>query len=366
MVVGVAGMVSGWAWAGAPEPDALLRSPALVNGVAVQQRSTVDLERRIHAHDPQCLHWLLSDPSLPENVADAPESFNAGGAVWLTLPAPATLIPAATESRDVIFYHGDHLGSAAVMTDRHGALIQETAYFPFGDVRHSFEPTGTSHQPYGFTGKEQDAESELHYFEARYLASMLARFATPDPKFANPGMLPHEELAVYLSKPQKANAYTYALNNPLIHTDPTGLDEEAQVALSVVEGIKQVHAKTGAFAEIVRAEEAPTHWLFVDDQSTVTMDQLEERHLKAQNWRIPESARSRRERIVLPFRATIEQEIPGYFTMNQDGSLTQSERSAMDHKYFELFERTQKQHAQQPAETVFSYSQEDPFLPLMK
>jgi RHS repeat-associated protein len=252
------------------------------------------------------------------------------------------------------------------VTDRHGAIVQETAYFPFGGVRHSHGSAVPSRQPYGFTGKEQDSESDLHYFEARYLAGTLARFVTPDPKFANPAMLSSNELASYLSKPQKANAYAYVLNNPLIYTDPTGLDEETEVARSVVEGLKQVHAKTGAFAEVIRADATPTHWLFVDDQSTVTLDQLEKNQIKAQTWRIPESALSRREITVLPSRATVEKEIPGYFTRNEDESLAQSERSAMDLKYFELLERTQNEARKPKLERISIDSQEDTFLPLMK
>jgi len=277
-IVGIMAMTLGWAFftktlMASPAPNATPNKSAAVNGTAVQRRSPVNAEARIHAHDPMRLHWQLRDPSLPENVADSPASFNAGSAVWLTLSAPVILAPAAAESQDVIFYHSDHLGSATVMTDRDGALVQETAYYPFGDVRHSHEPIIVTRPPYGFTEKEQDAESNLQYFEARYRAGMLARFISPDPKFANPAMLPSGELAAFLSRPQKGNAYAYALNNPLVNTDPTGLDEETQVARAVVEGIRQVNAKTGAFKEVIKTYETPAvHWIFVDDQSTVKLE----------------------------------------------------------------------------------------------
>jgi RHS repeat-associated protein len=63
------------------------------------------------------------------------------------------------------------------------------------------------------TGKERDTESGNDYFEARYYSSSMGRFMSPDP-LLNSGR-PDD--------PQTWNRYTYALNNPLIVTDPTGL-----------------------------------------------------------------------------------------------------------------------------------------------
>ena len=69
--------------------------------------------------------------------------------------------------------------------------------------------------PSTFTGKERDAESGLDNFEARYYGSSMGRFMSPDPAglyYANP------------LNPQSLNLYSYVLNNPLIFTDPHGLD----------------------------------------------------------------------------------------------------------------------------------------------
>ncbi len=65
-----------------------------------------------------------------------------------------------------------------------------------------------------FTGKERDSESGLDYFGARYDASSLGRFMTPDPLMAS----------AHASNPQTWNRYSYALNNPLRYVDPTGLE----------------------------------------------------------------------------------------------------------------------------------------------
>jgi len=66
-----------------------------------------------------------------------------------------------------------------------------------------------------FTGKERDAESGNDYFGARYYASSMGSFMSPDPLMATPERL---------LDPQEWNMYAYARNNPLSITDPTGLD----------------------------------------------------------------------------------------------------------------------------------------------
>jgi RHS repeat-associated protein len=67
---------------------------------------------------------------------------------------------------------------------------------------------------YKFTGKERDAESGLDNFGARYNASTMGRFMTPDP-LLNSGRP---------WNPQTWNRYAYALDNPLVYVDPDGED----------------------------------------------------------------------------------------------------------------------------------------------
>jgi RHS repeat-associated protein len=78
---------------------------------------------------------------------------------------------------------------------------------------------------YGFTQKERDDESGLHYFEARYLAGPIARFISPDPKYARLDGLSVDDLSSFLSRPSGINPYQYGGNNPLRYNDPTGLDK---------------------------------------------------------------------------------------------------------------------------------------------
>jgi RHS repeat-associated protein len=97
-----------------------------------------------------------------------------------------------------------------VITDANGNIEQQYYYYPYGGLVSS---VGGDPNHYKFTGKERDSESGLDNFGARYNASSMGRFMTPDPLLnsGRPG------------SPQTWNRYTYALNNPLKIVDPTGL-----------------------------------------------------------------------------------------------------------------------------------------------
>jgi hypothetical protein len=47
--------------------------------------------------------------------------------------------------------------------------------------------------------------------------------------FSNPDLLGSSDLTRLLTRPQKLNLYSYVLNNPVNHTDPSGLDEKETV-----------------------------------------------------------------------------------------------------------------------------------------
>lgn len=158
-------------------------------------------------HDPARRSWEIHDGltgSTREMLAPGDVVFTLGG-------APATVTNVA--SFRIRYYHDDHLGSQTVVTDEAGRLVEETAYFPFGHPRHRFTP-GTGLVAYGFGGKERDAESGLHHFEARYLSAALGRFVSVDP--TEPA-----------SDPQGLNGYAYVQNRPTAFADPSGLNKTA-------------------------------------------------------------------------------------------------------------------------------------------
>jgi RHS repeat-associated protein len=62
------------------------------------------------------------------------------------------------------------------------------------------------------SGKERDTESGLDYFGARYMASTMGRFMSPDPS----------RLSISFANPQTWNRYSYVYNNPLSLRDDNG------------------------------------------------------------------------------------------------------------------------------------------------
>jgi RHS repeat-associated protein len=67
------------------------------------------------------------------------------------------------------------------------------------------------------TGKERDSESGNDYFGARYYASSMGRFMSPDWS-AKAEPVPYAKL----DDPQSLNLYSYVRNNPLSRTDKDG------------------------------------------------------------------------------------------------------------------------------------------------
>ena len=112
------------------------------------------------------------------------------------------------------YYHQDHLGSSTLLSDADALPVEEVIDYPFGYIRQTFRPRGIR-EHYQFTQKEQDLESNLHYFEARCLASGFARFLSVDPLLTRLGTLA-------LELPQSHNAYVYSMGNPIRYVDPDG------------------------------------------------------------------------------------------------------------------------------------------------
>src|ERR1017187_4325004 len=73
---------------------------------------------------------------------------------------------------------------------------------------------------YKFTGKERDTESGNDYFGARYYASSMGRFMSPD--FTDDFLLPAPVPWADYANPQSLNLYAYVRNNPLSGADEDG------------------------------------------------------------------------------------------------------------------------------------------------
>jgi RHS repeat-associated protein len=156
----------------------------------------------------------------------------AGGAAnptWYVYDAMGNLAAeynAPPAEAGTVYLTGDQLGSTRVVTNTvtPGTPSERHDYYPFGEEiltttaspRYGIAGYAPAvEMPWLFTGKERDSESGLDYFGARYYGSSMGRFMSPDPVFATVNRL---------MDPQQWNMYSYAGNNPLSNTDPTGLD----------------------------------------------------------------------------------------------------------------------------------------------
>jgi RHS repeat-associated protein len=132
-------------------------------------------------------HFELPDPVTNNNNSDWSHNMDGGVSTY--------------------WFHSDHLGSSSYITDKKGNVSQHMEYLPFGETLVE-EHLNSNNAPYKFNGKELDDETGNYYYGARYY----------DPKFSF--WLSVDPLA---EEYPDFSSYSYALNNPLRYTDPTGM-----------------------------------------------------------------------------------------------------------------------------------------------
>ena len=112
-------------------------------------------------------------------------------------------------SGNVYYFLGDRLGSARVVTNATGGVVEESDFYPYGGER---VITDTLDNNYKFTGHERDTESDLDHTEFRKYSANLGRWHSPDRHRGKP------------SDPQSWNKYSYTAGNPINRVDPNGAD----------------------------------------------------------------------------------------------------------------------------------------------
>ena len=132
----------------------------------------------------------------------------------LTLALVGLLMRVAVAHAQTIEYYGlDAIGSVRVVFDGSGNVIGRMDYGPFGQELIA----STGKQKNIFAGVFAEGEAGFDYAEARMYQPRTGRFNRPDP--INAGLM----------NPQRWNAYSYALNNPLSFSDSTGLQANSQL-----------------------------------------------------------------------------------------------------------------------------------------
>jgi RHS repeat-associated protein len=128
---------------------------------------------------------------------------------------------AIDNNKNIYYYHGSRHGATTVVTNKHGQFHEHIEFFPFGETWiHEKSNDDEESKPYNFTGKEQDPETGLYYYGARYYDPVISRWTGVDPVL-------NEYLDGKLSyggiyRPGNLDLYSYAGNNPVKYSDPDG------------------------------------------------------------------------------------------------------------------------------------------------
>jgi RHS repeat-associated protein len=124
-------------------------------------------------------------------------------------------------SSQLLYAQTDHLGSPVVLTDAAPipSIVEENSFDAWGRRRNPSNWTyalgvATPYLIRGYTMHEQLDEFKLINMNARLYDPILGRFIQPDNEIQDPDNL------------QNINRYSYALNNPLRYTDPSGNEYE--------------------------------------------------------------------------------------------------------------------------------------------
>ena len=116
------------------------------------------------------------------------------------------------DQEPAFFYHSDHLGSAAYLTNDAGQVTQTLNYLPYGEDWVDIQNYAETRYPrlgiYSNNGKEKDYESGFHYYGARYYWSeLLTGWLSVDPM---------------MDKYSSISSYNYCVWNPIKFIDPDG------------------------------------------------------------------------------------------------------------------------------------------------
>lgn len=202
------------------------RTVAFVYGPEHQRlRQTITLTSNAPSHMEAGTTWYMNGPDSlglsyekevkANGLIEHKHYLTAGGESFaLHTQREGTLN--GTPAKSVSYFHHDHLGSLAAITNEAGAVVERLAYDPWGKRRQvdgPSDPNGSltsSVTKRGYTMHEHMDEMGVINMNGRVYDPAIGRFLTADPYIQSPGDL------------QSYNRYSYVLNNPLAYTDPTG------------------------------------------------------------------------------------------------------------------------------------------------
>lgn len=129
------------------------------------------------------------------------------------------------------YFHPNHLGSVKLITDNTGAVIADYKYAPYGELLREYS-SNTSASKYKYTGQEEDEDTGLYYYKARFYDSSVGRFVSADSVISN------------ISNTQSYNRYMFVYANPISFCDPYGHSPK-----DFIDGIKKAAKQVKEFAK---------------------------------------------------------------------------------------------------------------------
>jgi RHS repeat-associated protein len=202
--------------------DALNRLTAVTSGVINSHYQYDGDGNRVSETVPTGTYQFLNDTatSLPVVMNENGPDGNIDYTYGLSMISE-------TSAAFQYFYQADGLGSATSMTDANGSLKANYTYDPWGKLLNPIDPLGTKNK-YKFTGESLDPGTQLYFMRARFLDPSIGRFISRDRQSGS------------ILLPASHNKYQYALSNPIIFSDPSGLlsvdaeDRNAESTISIV------------------------------------------------------------------------------------------------------------------------------------
>ncbi len=171
-------------------------------------------QRVVHAWPGSEVDWLFH-PDGSEMADFMPVPWNDWGNVYFNLNGRPVAKYIGGVGGETFFFHSNAIGSTSMITYYNGDVVQKELFYPYGQTWATGGWVGSYRfaslkelLPYGETGTFMS--------ETRDYPSRLYRWLSPDPENASAFLYPDD--------PQSWNAYSYALNNPLVHIDPEGLE----------------------------------------------------------------------------------------------------------------------------------------------
>jgi RHS repeat-associated protein len=167
--------------------------------------------KAIWGYESRAKTWQNHFANEPDFLSSL-ETLRPGKAYWIETTEPVQLtwqLP----TKEVYYYHLDHLGSSNTITNSTNAVVESTEFYPYGRFRNQ-ESYGFE-TDYKYTGKEFDEETNLHYFGKRYYDPIISRWIKPDMWIIN------NPDRAFVSRNEN-NAYCGFAGNPIIYIDPSG------------------------------------------------------------------------------------------------------------------------------------------------